>query len=98
MAANDKKSYLCYLNKIVDECNNTYHCSITKKPIDANYSALTEIRQILKLLNLKLVIESWLLSMIMFLAKFSPITGRGKTNPCAYKIKDLNGETTTGSF
>ena len=47
MAANDKKSYLCYLNKIVDkivdECNNTYHCSITKKPIDANYSALTEI-------------------------------------------------------
>ena len=29
------------LNKLVDQYNNTYH-SIDKKPIDANYSALTE--------------------------------------------------------
>ena len=29
------------LNKLVDQYNNTYH-SIDKKPIDANYGALTE--------------------------------------------------------
>ena len=37
-----KKSYLDYLNKIVDECNNSYHHSIDKKPINPNYSALAE--------------------------------------------------------
>ena len=37
MAANDRKSYLGYLNKLVDEYNNTYHRSIgKKKPIDAH--------------------------------------------------------------
>ena len=41
MTANDTKSYLNYLNKLVDEYNNTYHPSIGKKPIDADYSALT---------------------------------------------------------
>ena len=40
--ANDSKSYLGYLNKIVDQYNNTCHCSIGKGPIDADYSALTE--------------------------------------------------------
>ena len=29
--ANDSKSYLSYLNKLVDEYNNTYHPSIGKK-------------------------------------------------------------------
>ena len=42
MAANDNKSYLAYLNKLVDQYNNTYHHSIGKKPINANYSASTE--------------------------------------------------------
>ena len=42
MIANDSKSYLGYLNKLVDEYNNTYHHSIKKKPIDADYSALSE--------------------------------------------------------
>ena len=42
MEANDSKPYLGYLNKLVDECNNTYHRSIGKKPINADYSALTE--------------------------------------------------------
>ena len=36
------KSYHCYLNKFVNEYNNSYHHSIGKKPIDADYSALTE--------------------------------------------------------
>ena len=42
MTANDSNSYLPYLNKLVDQYNNTYHHSITKKPINADYSALTE--------------------------------------------------------
>ena len=39
MTANDSKFYLPYLNTII---NNTYHCSVNKKPINAVYSALTE--------------------------------------------------------
>ena len=36
------KSYLRYLNKLVDKYNNTYHHYIVKKSIDADYSVLTE--------------------------------------------------------
>ena len=42
MTANDSKSYLCYLNKLLNQYNNTYNHSINKKPINADYSALTE--------------------------------------------------------
>ena len=42
MTANDWKSYLGYLNKLAVEYNNAYYRSIGKKPIDADYSALTE--------------------------------------------------------
>ena len=42
MTANDSKSYIPYLNKLVDQYNNTYHHSINKKPINADYSASTE--------------------------------------------------------
>ena len=42
MTANDNKSYLGCLNKLVDEYNNSYHCSIGKEPIHADYSALPE--------------------------------------------------------
>ena len=42
MTTNNGKSYLGYLNKLVDEYNNTYHCSISKKPINADYSSWTE--------------------------------------------------------
>ena len=42
MTANDSKYYLRYLNKLVDQYNNTYHHSINKKLINAYYSALTE--------------------------------------------------------
>ena len=31
MTANDRKSYLSYLNKLLDQLNNTYHHSIDKK-------------------------------------------------------------------
>ena len=30
------------MNKLVDQYNNTYHHSINEKPVNANYSALTE--------------------------------------------------------
>ena len=73
---------------------------MVKKPVDANCSALTEeLRQILKLLNLKLVTELGLLNTRILLAKVSPKIGREKyffidsvlkTNPLIYKIKDLN--------
>ena len=36
MTAHDSKSYLCYLNKLVDQYNNTYRHSISKKPINAD--------------------------------------------------------------
>ena len=42
MKANDSKSDLAYLNKLVDQYTNTYHHSIGKKAINADYSALTE--------------------------------------------------------
>ena len=33
MTGNDSKSFLSYLNELVDKYNNTYHCSISKKTI-----------------------------------------------------------------
>ena len=42
MTANDSKPYLPYLNKLVDQYNNTYHYSVNEKPNNADYSALTE--------------------------------------------------------
>ena len=42
MIANDNKSDLGSLNKLVDEYNNTCYHSIDKKPVDAAYSALLE--------------------------------------------------------
>ena len=40
--ASDSKFYLSYLNKLVDEYYNTYHCSINKKPIKSDDSAVKE--------------------------------------------------------
>ena len=42
MRANDSKSYLSSLNKLVDQYNNTYHHYVNKSPINVDYSALTE--------------------------------------------------------
>ena len=36
MAANDNKSFLNYLNKLVDEYNNSNHCSIGKKTMNVS--------------------------------------------------------------
>ena len=42
MTANDSKSYLGYLNKLVNEYNKSYQRSIGKKPIEADCSALSK--------------------------------------------------------
>ena len=42
MTANETKSYLSYLNKLVHKYNNTYHHSVGRKPINADYPALIE--------------------------------------------------------
>ena len=66
MTANDSKSYFGYLNKLVDEYNS-YHKSIRKKPIHADYSALSkEIEWSHKSPKFKLAIESELLSIKIF--------------------------------
>ena len=38
----DRKCYLSYLNKLLDQYSNTYHHSINKNHINAGYSTLTE--------------------------------------------------------
>ena len=45
MTANGNKSYLPYLNKLVDQYNKTYHHSVHKKLLSADYSASTVIIQ-----------------------------------------------------
>ena len=42
MTANDSKYFLAYLNKLLDEYNNAGHHFIYKKPINTDYSVLTE--------------------------------------------------------
>ena len=42
MTANDSRSYLPYLNKLVDQYSNTYLHSVNKKAINTDCSASTE--------------------------------------------------------
>ena len=42
LTANFSKSYLSYLNKLIDQYNNTFHHYINKKAINADYFALTK--------------------------------------------------------
>ena len=42
MTASDSKSSLVYLNELVNEYNDTYNCSFSKKPTDNDYSSFTE--------------------------------------------------------
>ena len=80
MTVNDSKSYLPYVNKLVDQYNNTYHHSVDEKPIKTDYSVLTEKKwkRIIKLLNFKLMIESELLSIRIFLVKVTLKIGQDK--------------------
>ena len=42
MTSKDSKSYLSYLNKLINQYDNTYQYSINLKSINTDYSALTE--------------------------------------------------------
>ena len=42
MIVRNSRSYLDYLDELLDEYSKTYHGSIGKKPIDASDSGLTE--------------------------------------------------------
>ena len=80
MTANDSKSCLSYLNKLVDQHNNTYHHSIGKKPNNVDYYVLTEKIEAnpKAALSLKLMIESELLSIRIFLVKVTLKIGQEK--------------------
>ena len=54
MTANYNKSCLGYLNKFVDEYSNNDHRSISRKPINTNYSVLTKEIEVLELLSTKI--------------------------------------------
>ena len=104
MTANDSKSYIFYLNKLVEQYNNTYHHSLNKKLINAVYSALTknsesnpkapkfEVRNTkYKDILMKGYTENRSREIFIFDSVF-------KTNPWTYKIKDLSREKIIGSF
>ena len=102
MTANDGKSYLSYLNKLLDQYNNTHYHSINKKPINADYFALTEKIET----NPK--VPKFKISDTVITTKYNDIFSKGytenwsreifiidfvlKTNLWTYKLKDLNEE------
>ena len=108
MTANDSKSYLPYLNELVDQYNNTYYHSITEKPINADYSALT------KNIEINSKASKFNVNDRVRITKYNNIFSKDytenwsreifiidsvlKTNPWTYKIKDLNGKKLIGSF
>ena len=114
MTANDNRSYLSrsvYINKIiiiVDQYNNTYHHSINKKPINADYSASIEkietnskapkfkINDRVRITKYKNIFRKGCIA--NWSIKIFIINSALKTNPWTYKLKDLNGEKIMGSF
>ena len=42
MTADDSKSYLPYLIKLVDKCNTIYHHYVNKNSINRDYTAFSE--------------------------------------------------------
>ena len=107
MTANDNKSYLPYLNKLVDHYNNTYHHSINKNPINADYSALNEkietnpkapkfkVNDRVRITKYK---NNFSKGYIENLSREIFIESISKTNPWTCKLKDLNREEIIGSF
>ena len=106
--ANNSKSHLPYFNKLVDQYNNTYHHSINKKPINANYSALTQniemnsrapkfkVNDTVRITKYKNIFSKCYTE--NWSREIFIVDSVLKPNPWAYKIKDLNGEKIIGSF
>ena len=108
MTANDNKSHLPYLNKLVDHYNNTYHHSINKNRINADYSALNEkietnpkaskfkVNDRVRITKYKNIFsESYTENWSREIFIINSVL---KTNPWTYKLKNLNGEKIKGSF
>ena len=108
MTANYSKSYLHYLNKLVDQYNNTYHHSINKKPINDDYSASTEnvesnpkapkfkVNDRVRITKYKNIFSKNYTK--NWSREIFIIDSIFKTNPWKYKSKDLNREKIIGSF
>ena len=108
MTVNDSKSYLPYLNKLVDQYNNTYHRSINKRPFKSDYSALTEniesnpktpkfkVNDGVRITKYKYIFSKSYTE--NWLREIFIIDSVLKTNPSTYKIKNLNGEKIIGRF
>ena len=79
MTGNDSQSYLGYLSKLLDEYNNNYrYFTVIDLLMLIILLWLKKLSRVIKLLNLKLVIESELLSTEIFLGKFTPKIGQEK--------------------
>ena len=108
MTTNDSKSYFGYLNRLLDEQNNTYHCSIGKIPIAADSSVLTrEIESSHKAPKFRFGDK-------VMITKYKIIFSKGYTKNWSkemfaidfmlkfsrwtQEIKELNRETIIGSF
>ena len=103
MTANDSKSYLPYLNNFVINTIILIIILLIKNLLMLIILLwLNKLRQILKLLTLKWMIELELLSvrasLVMVTLKTFIIDFVLKINPWTYKTKDLNREKTIGSF
>ena len=96
------------MDKLVDRFNNTYHSSISKKPIDVDYADLTEkietnhkapkfeVGDRVRNTMYKNIFSKCYTknwSKEMFIIDFI-----WKTNHWTYKIKDLNEDKIIGSF
>ena len=108
MTANDSKSYLLYLDKIVDKYNNTYLHSINKKLINADYSALT------KSIDTNTKAPKFKVNDRVRITKYKNIVSKRytenrskeifiidsvlKTNPWTYKIKNLKRRKNNRTF
>ena len=96
------------MNKLVDQYNDNYHHSITKKSINADCSVLTEK------IETNAEAPKFKVDDGVRIAKYKNIFSKGytknwsrkifiidsvlKTNPWTYKIKDLNWEKIIGSL
>ena len=79
LIANNIKSYLTHLNKLVDQCNNNNHHSIDKKLINCDYSALSEkIEMNPKATKYKINDRLELLGITIFLVKVKLKIGQDK--------------------
>ena len=108
MTANDSKSYLSYLNELVDQYKNNYHHSNNKKSFNADYSVLTEKIEA----NFK--VSKFEVNDRVRITKYKNIFSKGyteywsreififdsvlKANSWTQEIKDLSKEKLIGSF